>query len=77
LIACLTGCAATPTVVTKTITVEVPVERIVPVPAPLTVDCAPAALAGTTLQGILDRLTTVEGALADCRDRMTQIRNLK
>ena len=72
----LTGCAPAPTVVTRTITIEKPVEHIVPVPAALSADCVPAPLADATVGAALDRLASAEGALADCRDHLAKIRAL-
>ena len=75
-VALLAGCCSTPTVVTRTVTVEVPVEHIVPVPAALSADCPPAPLADLTLAGVLDRLASAEGALACARDQLAKIRAL-
>ena len=72
----LFGCASQPQFITKTETVEVPVMRIVPVPAALTDDCQPAPLTGTSIEAILSRLASVETALADCRDQLSRIRAL-
>lgn len=74
--ACLAGCQTSPVVV-KTERVEIPVPGPVqPIPPALSQDCPPAPLAGTALSQILDRLASVEQALATCRDQLRRIRAL-
>jgi hypothetical protein len=70
------GCCK-PELVTKTVTERVEVPKIVAVPAELTADCAPAPLKDRTLGSVLDRLSSVELALAQCRDQLGKIRALK
>jgi hypothetical protein len=73
----LTACATTaPVVLTKTVTVDVPVEKLVAVPAALTADCPAAPLANTTIGAALDRLASVESALTQCRSQLSAIKAL-
>lgn len=78
LIVLLAGsCASTPPCAIKTERVEVKVPGPVQIiPAVLSADCAPAPLKGTTIGSLLDRLSSVENALQDCRGRLSKIRAL-
>lgn len=77
IVALLAGCATPPVYITRTVQVPVNVPGpMQPVPPELSKDCAPAALTGSHVGEVLERLQAVEDALADCRARMGQIRFL-
>ena len=72
----LAGCQSAPPPVIITKTVPVPIEVPVAVPAALSQDCPPAALAGSSVGDVLARLAAAEAALAACRDRLAKVRSL-
>lgn len=76
----LAGCATEPRTVTRTVTVEVPVPVVKPLPSELTRDCQPRVNypdTSMTVEAIVDRLQAVEDALAICRNEKALIRALQ
>lgn len=73
----LAACATPPRVVTKTVTVEVPVPLVKPIDPKLTADCEPRYQYPATsmrVRALRDRLIALELALGFCRNQLELIR---
>lgn len=75
----LSRCASAPTVVYKDRVVTVPQPILVQPDPRLTADCPPQVSlpASPKVRNMRDRLGAVETALADCRNRMKELRETK
>lgn len=72
----LSGCQSTPELPQPPQVVEVVVEKIVPVPAPLTEPCNRPQKQGNTVAEAVRLANEREAALAECSARMARIRGL-